>query len=76
MAQANVNGVEDSVRVNFGARTITFLGLFREALEFALNTPVYAVREVKGDLSDEECIVFVERLLEEGLVIRKTAVSA
>jgi ribosomal protein L16 Arg81 hydroxylase len=63
---------EDSVRVNFGARRITFLGLFREALEFALNTAAYAVREVKGDLADEERIVFIERLIEEGLVIRKS----
>jgi ribosomal protein L16 Arg81 hydroxylase len=63
---------EDSVRVNFGARTITFLGLFRDALEFALNTPAFAVREIKGDLEDEERIVFIERLLEEGMVVRKT----
>jgi len=61
----------DSVRVNFGARSITFLGLFREALDFALNTPSYAVREVKGDLADEERLVFIERLLEEGLVMRQ-----
>ena len=63
---------QDSVRVNFGARSITFLGLFRQALEFALNTPAYAVRELKGDLADEERIVFIERLLQEGLVIRKS----
>lgn len=67
---------EDSVCVHFGARTITFLGLFREALEFALYTPDYAVREIKGDLADEERIVFIERLLEEGLVIRKPGRSA
>ena len=67
-----MHAAEDSVRVNFGARTITFLGLFREALEFALNTPAFAVRELKGDLVDEERIVFIERLLEEGMVVRKT----
>lgn len=64
------------VRVNFGARSITFLGLFREALQFALNTPAYAVREIRGDLADEERIVFIERLIEEGLVIRKGNDSA
>ncbi len=64
------------VRVNFGARSISFLGLFREALEFALSTPAYAVREIKGDLADEERIVFIERLIEEGLVIRKSDASA
>lgn len=62
----------DSVRVNFGARSITFLGLFREALEFALHTPSYTVREIKGDLADEERIVFIERLIEEGLVTRQS----
>jgi len=67
---------EESVRVNFGARTITFLGLFREALDFALNTPAFAVREVKGDLADEERVVFIERLLEEGMVIRKSSRAA
>jgi ribosomal protein L16 Arg81 hydroxylase len=66
----------DSVRLNFGARSITFLGLFRQALEFALNTQAYAVREVIGDLADEERIAFIERLIEEGLVIRKTNGSA
>lgn len=66
-----IHADNDSVRLNFGARSITFLGLFREALEFALNTPNYLVREIKGDLADEERIVFIERLLEEGLVIRK-----
>lgn len=64
------------VRVNFGARSISFLGLFREALEFALNTPAYAVREIEGDLADEERIVFIERLMEEGLVIRESNGSA
>lgn len=62
---------QDTVRLHFGARCITFLGLFREALEFALSTPAFAVREIKGDLADEERVVFVERLLEEGLLTRK-----
>ena len=66
----------DSVRLNLGARSITFLGLFREALDFALNTAAYAVREVRGDLQDDERIVFIERLVEEGLVIRKSNGSA
>jgi len=66
----------DSVRVNFGARAITFLGIFQEALEFALNRPAYAVREIKGDLADDERVVFVERLLEEGLLVRKANGSA
>ena len=61
----------DSVRINYGARAIVFPAFFREALEFALNRPAYVVRDIPGDLADEERIAFAERLLEEGLVVRK-----
>jgi hypothetical protein len=61
----------DSVRINYGARAIVFPSFFREALEFALNRPAYVIREIPGDLEDEERIAFAERLLEEGLVVRK-----
>jgi ribosomal protein L16 Arg81 hydroxylase len=67
---------DDSVRINYGARSIVFLDIFREALEFALNQPTYAVREIPGDLQDEERIVFIERLLLEGLVVHQTRDSA
>lgn len=63
---------DDTVRVNFGSRSIVFLGLFREALDYALNTPVYAIRDLPGDLEDEERLAFIERLLQEGLVVRKS----
>ena len=62
---------DDSVRLNFGARSITFPELFREALNFALNTGAYVIRDIPGDLEDEERIVFIERLIQEGLVVRK-----
>jgi ribosomal protein L16 Arg81 hydroxylase len=62
---------DDSVRLNYGARAIVFPSFFREALEFALNRPAYVIREIPGDLQDEERIAFAERLLEEGLVMRK-----
>jgi hypothetical protein len=62
---------DDSVRLNFGTRSIVFLGIFREALEFALKTQAFAIRELPGDLEDEERIVFIERLIQEGLVVRK-----
>ena len=67
---------DDSVRVNYGARSIVFPDLFRKALEFALKQPAYAIRELPGDLQDEERIVFIERLLEEGLVVRQNGASA
>lgn len=62
---------DDSVRINYGARAIAFRGFFREALEFALKNPSYTIRDLPGDLQDEERIVFTERLLQEGLVVRK-----
>jgi bifunctional lysine-specific demethylase and histidyl-hydroxylase MINA len=61
----------DSVRVNVGGRTITFLEVFRDALRFALEKPTFAIRELPGELEDEERIVFIERLMQEGLVVRK-----
>lgn len=61
----------DTVRLNYGARNIVFPGFFRESLEFALTTPAYAVREIKGDIQDEERVAFAERLIQEGLVVRK-----
>jgi ribosomal protein L16 Arg81 hydroxylase len=62
---------DESVRLNYGARAIVFPSFFREALEFALHRPAYVIREIPGDLQDEERIAFAERLLEEGLVVRK-----
>ena len=66
-----VHPSEDSVRVNFGTRSITFLKLFEEALDYALKTPSFAIGEIPGDLVDVERIVFIERLIEEGLIVRK-----
>jgi len=61
---------DDSVELNFAGRTITFPGFFGEPLKFALNTPSYAIGDIAGELEDEEKIVFVERLMQEGLVVR------
>jgi ribosomal protein L16 Arg81 hydroxylase len=62
---------EETVTLNVGTRTITFPDFFGPALEFALNTPSYAIRDLPGDLEDGERIVFVERLVQEALVVRK-----
>ncbi|HET7085334.1 MAG TPA: cupin domain-containing protein [Rhizomicrobium sp.] len=62
---------EESVTLNVGTRTITFPGFFGEALEFALNSPGYAIRDLPGDLGDEERLVFIERLMQETLVVRQ-----
>lgn len=67
---------DESVRINYGARSIVFPAFFREALEFALGRPAYAIRQIPGDLEDEERIVFIERLLQEGLVVRHADCAA
>jgi hypothetical protein len=61
----------DSVRINYGGRSLVFPYFFREALEFSLHCPGFAIRDLPGDLQEQERIVFIERLLEEGLVIRR-----
>jgi len=66
-----IHAVEPNIRLNFGGRVILFPGFFKVSLDFALQTKTYAVRDIAGDLEDEEKIVFVERLIEEGLVVRK-----
>jgi len=62
---------KDHVRVNVGTRSILFPTLFRDALVFALETPVYRVAEIPGELQDDEKIAFITRLMEEGLTVRK-----
>jgi len=62
---------EDSIRINFGARSITFPSFFGDSLDFALKTPRYTIGDIAGELEDEEKVVFVERLMQEGLVVRK-----
>ncbi len=62
---------DNSVRVNYGSRTIVFPHFFREALEFSLCRPIFGIRDIPGDLQDQEKVVFIERLLEEGLVVRR-----
>jgi ribosomal protein L16 Arg81 hydroxylase len=70
--RTHVNG-DDSVRLNFGARSITFPGIFRDSLDFALNQESYPVRDLPGAIEDEEKVLFIERLLQEGLVVRQPA---
>jgi ribosomal protein L16 Arg81 hydroxylase len=62
---------EQTVALNVGSRTITFPDFFAEALQFALNRPSYKIRDLPGDLEDGERVVFIERLIQEALVIRK-----
>jgi bifunctional lysine-specific demethylase and histidyl-hydroxylase NO66 len=66
--QLHVEG--DVVRLNYGARSIVFPGFFLDALNFSLTTPAFAVRDLPGELKDEERVIFIERLMQEGLVVR------
>jgi hypothetical protein len=75
-AVLRTHAADDTVRLNYGARTITFPAFFREALEFALHQPEFVIRELPGELQDEEKLVFIERLIEEGLVVRKKSGQA
>jgi len=61
---------DDFVRVKVGTRSIAFPGLFRQTLEFALNTAAFTVGAIVGALEDETKIAVIERLIEEGLVVR------
>ena len=66
-----LHSTTDGIRLNFGARSITFLDIFNEALLFALQTPSYPISQIPGDLVHEEKIALTERLMQEGLVVRK-----
>ena len=66
-----INTAPQSITLYFGARTITFPDFFGEALNYALKTPRYAIRDLPGDLEDEERLAFAERLVQEGLIVRK-----
>ena len=69
-------GDEDgSVVLLVGARRIAFPELLADQLRFALETPSFTVRDLPGDLTDDEKAVFIERLVQEGLVERKDPVA-
>jgi len=61
---------EQAVTLKVGTRAITFPDFFGQALSFALEAPSFAVRDLPGDLEDEEKLVFVERLMQEAVVVR------
>lgn len=62
---------EETITLNVGTRTIAFPSFFGDALDFALTSPDYAIRDLPGDLEDDLKLVFIERLMQEALVVRK-----
>ncbi len=63
-----VEPADGAVNVLYGGRRIAFLDFLEETVRFALATADFAIRDLPGDLEDEEKVVVVERLLQEGLV--------
>ena len=61
----------EEVILSIGARHVTFPDVLAEQLDFTLDTPTFAVRDIPGDLSDAEKVVFIERLMQEGIIERK-----
>jgi hypothetical protein len=61
---------DEAVTLKVGTRAITFPDFFGEALKFALATPSFAIRDLPGDLEDDERLIFIERLMQEALIVR------
>ena len=60
----------DTVTLKVGTRSITFPDFFADALRHALQQAFFRIRDLPGDLEDEEKLVFVERLIQEALITR------
>jgi hypothetical protein len=61
---------DECVHVIFGGRNIIFPDVYGEALNFALKTSAFKMSDLPGEMDDEERLSFVERLMQEGLVVR------
>jgi len=66
----NLREGADTVTLKVGTRDITFADFFGKALRFALETPSFTVRDLPGGLDDELKLVFIERLMQEAVVVR------
>ena len=66
---------DDFLRVTFGTRNITFPGFLRDSVEFALSIPTFLIRELPGQLEDDERVAVIDRLIQEGMVMRKPSRS-
>jgi ribosomal protein L16 Arg81 hydroxylase len=62
---------QETVNLNVGTRTIIFPDFLVPTLDFALNTPDFAIADLPGELEDEEKIVVAQRLMQEALIVRK-----
>ncbi|MGB8278380.1 MAG: cupin domain-containing protein [Methylovirgula sp.] len=62
-----------AVRILSQGREITMPAEAAEAVAFALRSSRYRVRDLPGDLSDDDKLAIVSHLIEEGLVLRYSA---
>jgi hypothetical protein len=58
----------DVIRIRSHGREISLPAEAADAVRFALENERYSVGDLPGDLDDEEKLIIVKRLIEEGLV--------
>jgi hypothetical protein len=69
----SLHSAGDIVRIRAHGRDIQLSAAAGEAVAFALHNPRYRVRDLPGDLDDDDKLTIVRRLIEEGLVWRLAA---
>jgi hypothetical protein len=57
------------------ARSITFPGVFLDALDFSLKNSAFAIHDLPGELDDEERLLLIGRLIQEGVIVRRHETS-
>lgn len=60
---------DDTIKLHCHSIEITFPRRVATALEYALRTPRFLVRNLPGDLDDDDKLVLMRRLIREGLVM-------
>jgi hypothetical protein len=60
---------DDAIKLHCHATEITFPRQLATALEYALRTPRFSVRDLPGGLDDDDKLVLMRRLIREGLVM-------
>lgn len=59
------------IKMLFGGRQVTFPSFLDAPLRYCLSTKAFKVKSIPGDLADSERVAVVERLMQEGLLVRK-----
>jgi len=64
----------DVMTIRSQGRELSMPSAVAEAVTFGLETENYRVRDLPGDLSDDDKLLIVTRLIEEGLVWKLSGV--